>query len=657
MLRFLRTICLALAMLAGLHATGALAQATAGDPQAALKADKTPDEWLKGARQPNWSETSTISPAMNQILARVLIDFSNQNAPGKPCDSAAANAAWYTLADAANAGGPEDFLRTIRNALLNIRKVATLGLDPSAAADAATVTGLARKFAETQKFKGLAAARKELTAFWKGKQVEVLVREAKRGACKTTLVAIWDPEHESYEITIYGDCACKPMPMWNKDRATRLGKWAVQLKGAAVLNGTAGGTMLLYPGIPVVTVFADCRCGAQPQEKVLTLPPPEPPAVAPPPRHGDTFWRNLKTNCKDCQPIIDKIRKTVAAQDDMTAEFRDAKSEYDAAVSRAERARATGDTKGEAEANAEAEAAKARLDALTGREAVLMRMLEDLYQQLKDCEAEHCQPKGGGKADCPPKKGRMPIKVGSNAKVGSKAHGKAKAAKTLGGLLGGLLGGGEGSGSGPATVPCRLKDSEQTVFTDPETGLSLKVGAKQTGKDMTVYARIAESADKGTFQGAWLETPAGELSGPRKAEICDLWGEWSLSVSWSRTTWQDGKVVKSESGGYQRAGDFSLPGMVSSDEAPQGLWKQLGFSNASHGARGLALRYPLPAEGQPYHLLLHLTRPSLDPVVSVPFDLVLVRQGKGFTFQLAPKEDCPDVAAGGACGSGAARSR
>jgi hypothetical protein len=120
-----------------------------------------------------------------------------------------------------------------------------------------------------------------------------------------------------------------------------------------------------------------------------------------------------------------------------------------------------------------------------------------------------------------------------------------------------------------------------------------------------------------------------------------MWGEWKLTVSWTRDTYVDGELVKHEAGGWAQQGKFTIPGMASTASAPDGLWKRLGFSNASHGARKVALQYKLPAGGGPVDAIIHVTRPSTDPVTTVPFALRMVEGPKGFTFTEAPKVDCP----------------
>ena len=114
---------------------------------------------------------------------------------------------------------------------------------------------------------------------------------------------------------------------------------------------------------------------------------------------------------------------------------------------------------------------------------------------------------------CPDPRLRQPIRIGPNNRFGSGARSKAKAASTAMGLVGGLLGGGGNKSSsnnnkreeGPKLAKCRIKDSEMTVFTDPETGIGLKVGAKRDDGGLVVFAEVAESPDSGTFQTAFLE--------------------------------------------------------------------------------------------------------------------------------------------------------
>ncbi len=243
----------------------------------------------------------------------------------------------------------------------------------------------------------------------------------------------------------------------------------------------------------------------------------------------------------------------------------------------------------------------------------------------------------------------LPIVVGPNGKVGSGARTREKALNTAVGMLGGLIGGGGGGGGGgandgPQLVRCSIKDSEMTVFSDPETGVSLSVGARRVGDSVVVFAGVGKSPDSGTFQTAYLQNGEGEQEGPRKVGICELWGEWSLTVSWTRETYVNDQLVSRQEGGWSKSGDFHIPGVLTSEAAPDGLWRRLGFSNASHGARKVALTYGLPSGGDPILVVIHVTRPGQDPVTTTPFSLMMREMPDGrFAFEKA-HEDCPPPA-------------
>jgi hypothetical protein len=251
---------------------------------------------------------------------------------------------------------------------------------------------------------------------------------------------------------------------------------------------------------------------------------------------------------------------------------------------------------------------------------------------------------------CPNPALRHPINIGPNSRFGSGARAKAKAASTAMGLVGGLLGGGGSSGSsdrreeGPRLAKCKIKDSEMTVFTDPETGIELKVGAKRDSDGLVVFAEVDESPDNGTFQTAFLENANGEVLAPSDVQMCELWGEWKLTVSWTKTTYVDNQIVKQESGGWQKTGLFSLPGELDESAASNGFWNRLGFSNASHGARMIAMRYPvgpLTTEEGPFATVIHVTRPGRDPVDTWPFGLNIEEGLDGIGFTRERKRDCP----------------
>jgi len=268
-----------------------------------------------------------------------------------------------------------------------------------------------------------------------------------------------------------------------------------------------------------------------------------------------------------------------------------------------------------------------------------------------------CPPKETGALPCP-RPGRDPIQVGSNGQVGSGAQLKKKlggmAMGALAGALGGGGGGGGGGSGGPDLWTCRIKDSEMTVFDDPASGVSLKVGAKRDGKGIVIFSEIAKSPDKGTFQTAFLERPdTAQVMGPRDVGPCDLWGEWKLTVSWTKDTYVDGRLVDHQEGGWSEGGKFSVPGVLSKTQAPDGLWRRMGFSGASNGARKMAAIFDLAPGGGPMTFVIHVTRPRGDPVTTVPFVLTMTEGPGGFVFTKAPPEDCPEPRIAGGPGGDA----
>lgn len=608
------------------------------DTQGSVSNNTTVNDFKSGAGkdQSNWDVTKHATGGMTQILAAALEGLSGYETKD-PCKGTAVSAAWYALADAWYGGPLNGFLDAIMDALGKIKDIATFGADPEAAAEMVDAGNLADQYIDSLKDQGKDAVKDKLKEIWSGKKKEVFEQTEKKGDCETYLIAIWDREAGTYDITIFGHCNCKPGPAPGAGRAAVLGAFAVHLTGL-VEPDKVDGKWLYHVRAPKIDVQANCvtcRTG-QPSNAgggSSTPATPEPPAGPPPPPKGDD-WAKVTTRCKACQPLVDQIQKAEKAREAMAGDYRRVNDLIASARSRH-------DAQAEAEANAEAEQLRAK-------DAALILVLQKLWQELKDCEKEKC---GTYSMACPPVREEQAVVLGPNREVGSGARSRQKAMSTALGLVGGLIGGGGGGGGsdGPQLASCRIKDSEMTVFSDPETGVDLKVGAKRAGDRVVVFADVAKSPDSGTFQSAVLENPARETLGPADAQICQLWGEWSLTVSWTRTTYVDNQVVKRESGGWSRSGDFSLPGQQTA--AAGGLWRRLGFSNASHGAREVALVYKAPAsafaEG-PVDLVMHVTRPGRDPVTTAPFVLRMSEDPKGFRFQRESAGQCPAPAEGGA---------
>jgi hypothetical protein len=631
---------LAIALVFALMILPGLARAQAMSPAGAVSQGTSPGDWADQttAAHNDWDVKDKPSGAMYQLLSQVLLNFGDYT-PKNACEGAAANVAWQALADTANSAPLNGFLDAIKNAFKGIWKVASFGADPSSASDLVDAPTLIDKAIDQAKDQGQDALKEKLKEIWQGKKKEVFKTSGSKGACSYVLIAVWDKAASSYEIVIYGDCGCNLVPGW-KGGSVTLATWAVTLKGTIIPDKTDEDGLVYKVGPPKITVSANCIC---PKKGSQTVRPPggssgvTPPtgggSTTPPPPPKDPA--KVTTTCPPCQVYVDQLKAAMAQDQQAERDRRDIADRIAAAKSR-------GDT-------AEAAQLEAQNSALANQDAAIQRLIQDLWAKLKDCEEKKC-PKVG--MYCPNPPSDAPIDVGPNGKVGSGARAKQKAASTALGLVGGLLGGGGGGGSssGPELASCRVRDKDMTLVSDPETGVMLKLAARRSSDTVTVFAEIAKSPDSGTFQAAYLEAEDGGRLAPKDVRICELWGEWSLSVSWTRTTYVNDQVVSRQSGGWSRQGQFNVPGLVSSEGAPDGLWKRMGFSNASHGARETALSFYAPAQAlaaQPVDLVIHVTRPGQNPVSTVPFLLRVTEGPGGFAFARETRTACGQRCAGG----------
>ena len=217
-----------------------------------------------------------------------------------------------------------------------------------------------------------------------------------------------------------------------------------------------------------------------------------------------------------------------------------------------------------------------------------------------------------------------PITVGPREAVGKKSAGS----KAVAGLLGGVLGG-SGSGGGGSDKPKVQRDpthkQDYAAFEAPGEGLETGARAAWSDDGLLVSSRIEDAEDKGTFQTVFLQTCDGRRLYPQRYEIYKLWSESSLSVSWSKTSTADGRVVSHESGGWNDSWteDFGSFGRQVGDGLPAipATWRQLGFDRAEGGARQLGAYFNLSpqefVELGDVSLFAHTTLPGENPVSTV----------------------------------------
>jgi hypothetical protein len=230
-------------------------------------------------------------------------------------------------------------------------------------------------------------------------------------------------------------------------------------------------------------------------------------------------------------------------------------------------------------------------------------------------------------ADCDLSVVSQPLVIGTEsefAKLGGLLKGAAlgAASKAISSLLGGAAqldsGGRRKRGEEPSTRSDSIRGRDKVKIEDPESGTRLKIGGKLDDDELLLSTRLDKADDKGTIHAIYLEQESCQRLWPYAYWAYELWHEWKLSVSWTRTTetYQDGKLVDRsvESGGFSDFGggmlasgsgfvNLSDPEQLASlgryqqalrDEMGAPAWQQLGFGAPTSGARSVGTPFKLP---------------------------------------------------------------
>jgi YD repeat-containing protein len=246
--------------------------------------------------------------------------------------------------------------------------------------------------------------------------------------------------------------------------------------------------------------------------------------------------------------------------------------------------------------------------------------------------------------ECPKPAANEAIQVGANSEVGSGARAVEKVKETAGGFLGGLIGdsmpfgiGGGGGSSEPETVNDPVPDDKKQTFTASD-GTAIKLGGMMTPEGMLVSTDIESSPGDGTFQTIFLENSQGQRAGPVRYLVYEMYQDWSLTVSWTHDRYVDGQHVSHEEGGWSEGGTNFL-GSFKVPQAGEGIWSQMGFGNGVKGIKSLGTMYPVMQEqlaAAPMNVVVHVTRPKEDPVITTPFIFwAMPMPDGGLSFQQA----------------------
>jgi hypothetical protein len=273
---------------------------------------------------------------------------------------------------------------------------------------------------------------------------------------------------------------------------------------------------------------------------------------------------------------------------------------------------------------------------------------------------------------CGPALAAAPLRIGDKqrfAKLGGLVKGAALGAlgKALSGATGGMVNVAGKKKNEPDMYedPVEKAARQELEFEDLDT--ELRMGAKLASDGLVLSTRLDDAPDKGTVHAVYLESDDCERLFPFALWTYELWGEWSLSVSWTRTTetYQDGKLIDRDvtSGGYTDAGrellasdsgEFDLatgqgklpPGMSRDDlaryqsELSRGLgkpvWAALGFGAPTSGARGIGTPFRVSPEQMEgilagkWSAVVHVTRDAGDrfETVGLPMRMSVGEGGK-----------------------------
>jgi len=361
--------------------TVAVLPASALDPGADVAKGTDPNDWLVNTingHKDDWDVTSipkigaipfvNLTGGMFQILSHAQLSMSDWN-PRNPCEAAAVNQAFTVLSDGISAGGAVVGVKTIYELIKSIKN---LGADKVLELGAEEIEKLVRE-------KGIEAAReklKELLKAWLAKQKpEIYHSRTLLGDCSVVMLAIWDKAAGTFEIDIYGDCKCKPQPVFMSYQKATLRTFAIRITGrvSVGLKKTGLDLVLDFGGVQR-KVWANCST-CQPGTPQTQPTPPPTTTETTEPSMPELPPREVKA-CAECKPIADRINALWDEYDSIDRKLRMLRQEYEMAVR-------------------DNDAVAARQAELQGRvigarQIAIKRELRGLNAQLAECQKTMC---------------------------------------------------------------------------------------------------------------------------------------------------------------------------------------------------------------------------------------------------------------------------
>ena len=200
----------------------------------------------------------------------------------------------------------------------------------------------------------------------------------------------------------------------------------------------------------------------------------------------------------------------------------------------------------------------------------------------------------------------------------------AVAKGVVGGLLGGLFGGGGRSEpEGPNLVAKPALPETTLASKDGKTKINLS-GAIEDGKPYIVMG-VKESPGNGAPHLIMLQDKNCNVLQPKETSVTGIWeqwGVWKLTVSWTKSYYQDGQLVKQEKGGWSTPWNIFRTQIKDPSEIP-GIWKDFG-GKPFEGTREVMSSFETPPGVQfdpaDWNLVTHATTDAgNNQILTAPF--------------------------------------
>ena len=235
-------------------------------------------------------------------------------------------------------------------------------------------------------------------------------------------------------------------------------------------------------------------------------------------------------------------------------------------------------------------------------------------------QAPGAKPAGAGAKDY---KLSDPIKIQLPPTTAGDVAG-AVAKGVVGGLLGGLFGGGRrGEPEGPNLVAKPALPETTLASKDGKTKINLS-GAIEDGKPYIVMG-VKESPGNGAPHLIMLQDKNCNVLQPKETSVTGIWeqwGGWKLTVSWTKSYYQDGQLVKQEKGGWSTPWNIFRTQIKDPSEIP-GIWKDFG-GKPFEGTREVMSSFETPPGVQfdpaDWNLVTHATTDAgNNQILTAPF--------------------------------------